>query len=190
GGCSWPLNPQRAEAGIDYGARRDGMLINLKTLVPASCVGALVVASAMSTRTLPLQAIQSTDSAAINQVLQGTIDIHVHAAPDNVPRSIDGLDVAKLARTRGMRGIVLKNHYEPTATLAFFARKEAPGLEAFGGIDLNLTVGGMNPAAVEHMTQMTGGGGRVGWVVTVDGVKHEGWSQKKQHCSGGYRGRP
>jgi len=154
--------------------------MNLKTLLPACCVGGLVVASAMSTLTLPLQAIQSTDSAAINQVLQGTIDIHVHAAPDNVPRSIDGLDVAKLARTRGMRGIVLKNHYEPTATLAFFARKEAPGLEAFGGIDLNLTVGGMNPAAVEHMTQMTGGWGRVVWMSTFDAENQVRYSKENR----------
>ena len=156
------------------------MLIHLKTLVPACCVGGLVVASALSPRTLPLQAIQSTDSAAINQVLQGTIDIHVHAAPDNVPRSIDGLDVAKLARTRGMRGIVLKNHYEPTATLAFFARKEAPGLEVFGGIDLNLTVGGMNPTAVEHMTQMTGGWGRVVWMSTFDAENQVRYSKENR----------
>jgi len=156
------------------------VLIHLKTLVPACCVGGLVVASALSPRTLPLQAIQSTDSAAINQVLQGTIDIHVHAAPDNVPRSIDGLDVAKLARTRGMRGIVLKNHYEPTATLAFFARKEAPGLEVFGGIDLNLTVGGMNPTAVEHMTQMTGGWGRVVWMSTFDAENQVRYSKENR----------
>ena len=82
------------------------------------------------------------------QLLRGTIDIHVHSDPDNVPRSIDGIDVAKLARTKGMRGLVLKNHYDPTAGLAYLARKEAPGLEVFGGIDLNLSVGGMNPAAV------------------------------------------
>jgi Family of unknown function (DUF6282) len=120
------------------------------------------------------------DPSVIARVLQGTIDIHVHSAPDNVPRSIDGLDVAKLARTRGMRGIVLKNHYEPTASLAFFARKEAPGLEAFGGIDLNLTVGGMNPAAVEHMTQVTGGWGRVVWMSTFDAENQVRYSKENR----------
>jgi hypothetical protein len=102
------------------------------------------------------------------QVLRGAIDIHVHSDPDNVPRSIDGIEVAKLARSKGMRGIVLKNHYDPTAGLAFLARKEAPGLEVFGGIDLNLTVGGMNAAAVEHLTQVAGGWGRVVWMSTFD----------------------
>src|SRR6266576_6875009 len=130
------------------------------------CAAGLVVASETSTRSWSPQV--AADPAAAARVLQGTIDIHVHSAPDNVPRSIDGLDVAKLARTRGMRGIVLKNHYEPTASLAFLARKEVPGIEVFGGIDLNLTVGGMNAAAVEHMTQITGGFGRLVWMSTFD----------------------
>src|SRR6185295_15393412 len=100
--------------------------------------------------------------------LDGVIDIHVHSAPDNVDRSIDSIDVAKLARDRGMRAIVLKSHYEPTATMAFIVRKAVPGIEVFGGIDLNLTVGGMNAAAVEHMTQITGGYGRLVWMSTFD----------------------
>ena len=59
-----------------------------------------------------------------------------------------------MARAHGMRAIVLKNHYDPTAGLAYMVRKQVPGLEVFGGVDLNLPVGGMNPAAVEHMTQV------------------------------------
>jgi len=100
--------------------------------------------------------------------LRGTIDIHVHSYPDNVERSIDGIDAAAQAQARGMRGIVLKNHYDPTSGLAWMVRKQVPGLEVFGGIDLNLTVGGMNVAAVEHMTQVTGGWGRVVWMSTFD----------------------
>src|SRR5579863_357426 len=81
--------------------------------------------------------------------LAGVIDIHVHSAPDSVPRSIDAIDLARMAKSRGMRGLVLKNHYEPTASLAYVVRKEVPGIEVFGGVDLNLSVGGMNPSAVE-----------------------------------------
>src|SRR5256886_5650087 len=114
------------------------------------------------------------------QLLRGTIDIHVHSDPDNVPRSIDGIDVAKLARTKGMRGLVLKNHYDPTAGLAYLARKEAPGLEVFGGIDLNLPVGGMNPAAVEHLTQVTGGWGRVVWMSTFDAENQVRFSKENR----------
>jgi hypothetical protein len=102
------------------------------------------------------------------RALKGAIDIHLHVDPDSDPRPIDALDVAKLARARGLRGIVLKNHYDPTGGLAFIVRKETPGLEVFGGIDLNLTVGGINVAAVEHMTQVKGGWGRVVWMPTHD----------------------
>src|SRR5438270_6114778 len=105
---------------------------------------------------------------AAAQSLNGVIDIHAHSDPDSVPRSIDAIDLARLAKSRGMRGLVLKNHYEPTASLAYVVRKEVPGLEIFGGIDLNRTVGGVNPAAVERMTMMKGGYGRVVWMPTFD----------------------
>jgi Family of unknown function (DUF6282) len=102
------------------------------------------------------------------QSLRGVVDIHVHSDPDSVPRSIDAIDAAKLAKSRGMRALVLKNHYEPTASLAYLARKEVPGIELFGGIALNRTVGGINPAAVERMTRVKGGWGRVVWMPTFD----------------------
>jgi len=63
---------------------------------------------------------------------------------------------------------VLKNHYESTAGLADMVRRVVPGIEVFGGIDLNRTVGGVNPAAVEHMTKVTGGFGRMVWMPTFD----------------------
>jgi hypothetical protein len=100
--------------------------------------------------------------------LAGVIDIHVHCAPDSTPRSIDAIDLARLAAQRGMRGLVLKNHYQPTASLAYIVRKEVPGIEIFGGVDLNLSVGGMNPFAVEHMAATTGGYGRFVWMSTFD----------------------
>ncbi len=100
--------------------------------------------------------------------LNGVIDIHAHSAPDSVPRSIDAVDLARLAKARGMRGLVLKNHYESTASLAYIVRKEVPGLEVFGGIDLNRSVGGVNPAAVERMAMTLGGYGKVVWMPTFD----------------------
>jgi hypothetical protein len=102
------------------------------------------------------------------RLLNGAIDIHVHHLPDDRARSIDAIDVARLAQSRAMRAIVLKNHYESTAGLAWVVRKLVPGIEVFGGIDLNLTVGGINPDAVEHMTRVTGGFGRVVWMPTFD----------------------
>ena len=100
--------------------------------------------------------------------LKGVIDIHAHSDPDSLPRSIDAIDLAKLAKSRGMRALVLKNHYESTASLAYIVRKEVPGIEIFGGIDLNRSVGGLNPAAIERMVLVKGGWGRVVWMPTLD----------------------
>src|SRR4051812_46919343 len=117
---------------------------------------------------------------AAGRALAGAIDIHVHSAPDNTPRSVDAIDAAKLARAAGMRAIVLKNHYDPTAGLADIVRKEVPGIEVFGGVDLNLTVGGMNPAAVEHMTQVSGGWGRLVWMSTFDAENQVRYSKENR----------
>jgi hypothetical protein len=100
--------------------------------------------------------------------LDGVVDIHVHTAPDSVARSIDAIDLATLAQSRGERAIVLKNHYEPTASMAYLVHKVVPGLRVFGGIDLNLSVGGMNPIAVEKMALTTGHLGKLVWMATYD----------------------
>jgi hypothetical protein len=103
-----------------------------------------------------------------NHLPQGVIDVHAHVGPDSIARSIDALDLARLAKSQGMRGIVMKNHFEPTASLAYLVRKEVPGIEIFGGITLNLAVGGMNPAAVEHMATVAGDWGRLVWLGSFD----------------------
>jgi hypothetical protein len=90
----------------------------------------------------------------------------MHSDPDSVPRSIDAIELARLCKAKGYRAILLKSHYEPTASLAWLVRKEVPGVEAFGGIALNRSVGGINPAAVERMALMKGGYGRVVWMPT------------------------
>ena len=113
-------------------------------------------------------ALVACNVQAQTKPLDGVIDIHAHTAPDSVPRSIDSIDLAKLAQSRGMRAIVYKNHYEPTASLAYLVQKEVPGILAFGGIDLNLSVGGMNPIAVEKMALTTGHQGKFVWMATYD----------------------
>ena len=100
--------------------------------------------------------------------LKGAIDFHVHSSPDSVPRSIDADDLARLAKESGMRGLVLKNHFESTAALAYMVRKEVPGIEAFGGITMDLSNGGINLEAVKRMSMMKGGWGRIVWLPTQD----------------------
>ena len=132
---------------------------------------------------LKLSSASSVGSAAGGSpepMLTGIVDIHAHCDPDSVPRSIDAIDLARLARDRGIRGLVLKNHYDPTATLAYVVRKEVPGIEVFGGIVLNRTVGGINPAAVEHLVAVKGGWGRVVWMPTYDAENQVRYSKENR----------
>lgn len=114
------------------------------------------------------------------QTLSGVVDIHAHCDPDSLARSIDAIDLARLARERGMRALLLKNHYEPTESWAYLVRKEVPGIEIFGGIVLNRTVGGINPAAVERMTRVKGGWGRVVWMPTFDAENQVRYSKENR----------
>jgi len=67
-----------------------------------------------------------------------------------------------------MRAIALKHHYDETASLAYLARKVYPGIEVYGGVAMNLTIGGLNPRAVEYLTQVTGGFGKFVFMPTND----------------------
>ena len=136
------------------------MILRLASLAIALIMGLWLAAATMAG-----QGIAGIDRA---RLLEGAIDVHVHSYPDDRPRSIDAIEVARLAHARKMRAIVLKNHYDSTAGLAFLVRKVVPDLEVFGGIALNLTVGGINPAAVEHMAAVSGGWGRIVWMPTFD----------------------
>jgi len=102
----------------------------------------------------------------------GVIDMHVHSHPDVFGRNMDDIDVAQLAKARGMRGILLKNHVSETASRAALVMKVVPGVEVFGGIVLNKAVGGINPDAVEWMHRVYGGRGRVVWLPTFESDKH------------------
>jgi hypothetical protein len=113
------------------------------------------------------------DRHLTDPALAGAIDLHAHHDPDSYPRDLDGFEVAKLARDRGMRGIVLKNHWTETAGLAYLARKYAtPGFEVFGAVTLDTAVGGVNPQAVRYMVDVVGNRGRIVWMPTHDS-EHE-----------------
>jgi len=115
---------------------------------------------------------QAPAPAGAYSLLKGAIDVHLHIDPDvSETQAVDAVDIARMrfARAQGIRGFVIKNHWETTAAIAYLIRKEIPGLEVFGGIALNRNQGGINLAAVEYMaTQMKGRPFRVVWMPTRD----------------------
>jgi uncharacterized protein DUF6282 len=135
----------------------------------------VLVAAPAGTIGSPQAAASQANDA--DQALVGAIDVHVHSIPDSENWRVDSLDVTRLAKSRGMRGLVLKSHWESTAMLAYIVRKEVPGIEVFGGIGLSRAVGGVNPRAVEEMAKVTGGFGRIVWMPTLEsehGVRSSG----------------
>ena len=116
---------------------------------------------------------QSSREAAGARLLRGAIDLHLHVDP-RAPGSGAGgdradLSTVRLAKARGMRGVLLKDHNEPTAPLAYHFRMEVPGIEIFGGLALNLANGGINVPAVELMAmRIRGEPGRIVWMPVGD----------------------
>lgn len=109
--------------------------------------------------------------ASLSAQLEGVVDLHVHSAPDSVPRSVTAIETAQLGVRNHMRAMLLKNHYSETASLAYIVGQVVPGIELYGGIALNRSVGGLNPTAVDRMARMAGGRGRVVWMPTFDSVQ-------------------
>ena len=103
-----------------------------------------------------------------DETLVRVIDFHTHSGPDSRPRSVTDIEIARLAKRAGMRGLVFKNHYTMTADRAAIAMQVVDGIEIFGGVALNRAVGGLNPEAVGQMTQFAGGRGKVVWLPTFD----------------------
>ena len=116
--------------------------------------------------------------------LVGTIDMHVHAGPDTASRSVNDFELAQKAKELGMRGVVTKNHEFITNDRAYLVRQIIPGIEVFGGITLNESVGGINPEAVDLMIKFTGGCGKIVWLPTHGSANHKSFFAKKADAGG------
>lgn len=90
-------------------------------------------------------------------------DIHIHTSPDIKPRLQTDIEAVFSAKKEKMHSIVLKSHHEPTSGRAIIA-SEATKFPVFGGVVLNNSIGGLNPAAVEASAEI---GGRFVWFPTV-----------------------
>ena len=101
--------------------------------------------------------------------LDGAYDLHVHSAPDLFPRIADDRHMVAHAAARGFAGLVMKNHFEGTASRAALAAEVAGRLKVYGGLVLNRYVGGINPHAVDAALRL---GARVVWMPTLDAACH------------------
>jgi len=104
------------------------------------------------------------------ELLRGAIDVHIHAAPDIVPRLLSDFELSAAARAAGLAAIVLKSHHMLTADRAQIAQRAFPEVKVFGGLVLNLPAcGGLNPEAVKVAIRM---GAKVIWLPTLSAANH------------------
>lgn len=101
--------------------------------------------------------------------IKGACDLHIHSGPDIFERLADDVAVAEACRDAGMRAIVFKCHADTTMTRAWHTSRAVPGIKAFGGIVLNLNVGGINPAAVDVALKL---GAVQVWMPTYHSLAH------------------
>src|SRR6202162_5464660 len=104
-------------------------------------------------------------TASAWEAIQGGYDLQVHVAPDVIERRIDDVGLAQEFLARGLKGFVLKSHYIPTAERAKVVCRAVPGIEAYGALTLNHSIGGLNPVAVELAGRS---GAKIVWMPTVD----------------------
>ena len=98
-----------------------------------------------------------------DRLLSGSIDMHLHPGPDAFKCRVDALEAASQAKQAGMKAIVIKNHFYPTAPLAMMVNGLVPDFTVFGSVCLDYEMGGLNVHAVEYSARA---GARVVWMPT------------------------
>lgn len=118
----------------------------------------------------------------VKDLIRGGYDLHVHSAPDVLPRKMDDIEMAKRIEESGMAGYAIKSHYFCTSERAQLIRQLFPACDAVGTMTLNSSVGGINPSAVEMAARS---GAKLIWFPTCDSA-HE----RAYVLSGKYKKQP
>ncbi len=111
-------------------------------------------------------------------LLRGAIDMHAHTHPALFRRPLDDADLARSALQYGMRGFVLKDHDSLTTGRAYYVNKMFEGVQAFGAVVLNRSVGGLNPHVVQAAIHY---GARVIWMPSNHSKWHAEYFQTSDY---------
>ena len=86
-----------------------------------------------------------TREERIQNLMNGAIDLHIHADPSFMTRSVDALTAAEDCLAAGMRAIAVKDHFISTGISAYFANtymhKGGRDFDVYGSICLNSEYG-------------------------------------------------
>ncbi len=94
----------------------------------------------------------------IDEVFKGSIDMHLHVAPDPAwPRRFDTLECGRLVQESGMRAFVAKSYYYPTTTECLIVNKALEANVAIPSITIGYSsTGGLEgaPDVIEQHAKM------------------------------------
>nr|WP_312578360.1 DUF6282 family protein [Sedimentibacter sp.] len=105
------------------------------------------------------------------KVLNGIIDIHVHAGPSVASRALDAADMLYEAQKAGYAGFLVKDHYFPSMLGTKMVEKHLGdgSCKVFGSIALNNSIGLFNLKALDTARQMDA---KIVYFPTVSTKKH------------------
>src|SRR5262249_56389203 len=137
----------------------------------------LVIALVMTVAGAGLMAQSSQDAAVGSRLMRGAVDLHYHVDPGY--GTYENLVQAKAA---GVRALLLKNHYEPTAAMVMLLRPQLPGVELYAGFVFNRSNGGVNVPGIEYMASIRGEPkpGKIGWLPAGDTEKGDRGGREPQ----------
>lgn len=88
----------------------------------------------------------------LDDLLDGAIDLHCHCYPEitlDLGARQDDVGLLRSFNEAKMGGVLLKSHFWPTVSKAYYLNKYSQGCRVYGSITLNNIAGGVSPLAVE-----------------------------------------
>lgn len=103
-------------------------------------------------------------------LLDGAVDLHIHAAPSPFPRRLGIREACEQAAWAGFAAVGFKSHHHSMTTdVAAVTESDPLPLPALTGVTITNYTGGINPYAVELSLVM---GGRIVWMPTTASPAH------------------
>lgn len=120
--------------------------------------------------------MKSINEEVCMELLEGTIDLHCHAVPQETDFYWDQVEIMERYTDLGLTAVVFKGMTNPTYTSVYYSQKVVDiyakekgmkPIKAYGGVTLNYAQGGLCPETVEACAKF---GGKTVWMPTYDGA--------------------
>ena len=127
--------------------------------------------------------VNKTAGEVVDHLMEGAIDMHMHAGPDPGVARWDPYDIACAARDHGMRAVVLKSFLYPTAIQADMLKNLVPEVDMIGSVTIGQETT-MGLAYAKEVIELNAKlGAKVVWFPAMDAE----FFRKERGLSGGIK---